>query len=407
MPRNPAKRVLTMLGEFIGYEAIGGLVLLAATVLALLVANSGLGPAYFQALHLHYGPLSVLHWINDGLMTLFFLLVGLEIKHEMYQGELATRKQRLLPLAGAVGGMLLPAAVYLGFTRHDQVLSRGWAIPAATDIAFALGVLALLGPRVPSALKTYLAALAIFDDLGAILIIAFFYSQGLAWTYLGLATGVGLALLLLNRRGVAHLPPYLGLGFLLWFALWRAGIHPTLAGVLLAFAIPMSPPGCPDSPRYSPLHRLEDALDRAVPFVVVPLFGFANAGVSLDGFTPAALLESHSAGIVLGLLMGKVAGVFGVTWLVVRSGRARLPGETTWMQFLGIAFLCGIGFTMSIFISLLAFPGQPSLVETAKLAVLVGSVLAGTVGAAILWSAGARPSSTALILREPTALTSG
>lgn len=363
------------------------------TLLALLVANSPLAPTYFEALGTALGPFSLLLWINDGLMALFFLLVGLEIKREMKQGELATPQQRALPLVGAVGGMLVPALVYLLCAGGDPLLRRGWAIPAATDIAFALGVVALLGSRVPLALKTFLAALAIFDDMGAIVIIALFYSQGLVWSYLGLAVLLCGGLWLLNRAGVSRLVPYMGLGVLLWLALYKSGLHPTLSGVLLALSIPLTPSEGNSTQRQppSPLHRLEGRLHGVIPFLVVPLFGFANAGISLEGLAPSVLWHGHGLGIVMGLLVGKVIGVFGFCWLAVVSGRARLPGEANWSQLLGVCFLCGIGFTMSIFISLLAFAGQEQLVGTAKLAVVVGSALSGVLGAALLWRASDSP----------------
>ena len=384
------KRPLTMLREFMQFEAAGGVVLLLAALAALITANSGLGKSYFALLETYLGPLSVLHWINDGLMVLFFLLVGLEIKHELTQGELATSRQRILPGFAALAGMVVPALVYLIINRHDEALFKGWAIPSATDIAFALGILSLLGDRVPSSLKIFLTALAIIDDLGAVLIIALFFGGPPSWGYLAGAALVVAILILMNRANVRTLPLYLGAGLLLWFLVLRSGVHATLAGVILAFTIPLSVPTPDEEPDDSPLHRLENKLDRLVPFVIVPLFGFANAGVSFQGVTLSVLTDSLTLGIGFGLFLGKALGICGVTFLLVKLGFAQLPHGSTWPQFTGVSFLCGVGFTMSLFISMLAFAGDPFLQEESKVGILLGSLCSGVVGAIWLLAAGQR-----------------
>ena len=356
-----------------------------AAGLALLVANSPLAEGYFDALHLYLGPLSVSHWINDALMALFFLLVGLEIKREMLDGQLATWPRRALPGIAAAGGMLVPALIYAGLNSQNGEAIRGWAIPTATDIAFALGVLSLLGSRVPASLKIFLAALAIIDDLGAVLIIALFYTTGLSLLDLAGAAVVLVALFMLNRRGVLQLWPYLVLGVVLWVLVYRSGIHATLAGVALALAIPLrTSRGTPDSLAASPLHRLEHGLSTVVPFVVVPIFGFANAGVSFAGMSLGTLIEPLTLGVGGGLVVGKLVGVFGSVALAVRLRLAELPAQASWGQVLGVALLCGIGFTMSLFIGLLAFAGNPLLQDEVKLGIIVGSVIAAALGSLVL-----------------------
>ena len=366
-------------------EAGGGLVLMAAAAAALAVANSGLGPAYERTLHLPLGPLSLQHWINDGLMAVFFLLVGLEIKREALDGRLRTWPDRALPGLAALGGMVVPALVYLAFNRGET--ARGWAIPAATDIAFALGVLALLGKRAPVSLKIFLSAVAIVDDLGAVIIIALFYTSGLDPLMLGLAAAALALLVRLNRMGVARLSPYLLIGLALWVFVLRSGIHATVAGVLLAFTIPIRPsPGRPDDP-HSPLHQLEHALTPVVAYAIVPVFGFANAGVSLAGLSWDALAQPVTLGVALGLFVGKQAGIFASVRLAVALGLAGRPAGTTWMQVYGVSALCGIGFTMSLFIGGLAFASPEQLTAT-KIGVLAGSLLSGLLGALILVLAG-------------------
>lgn len=372
------------------HEAAGGGLLLLATVCAMVVANSPWRGWYALFLDL---PVAVrvggfelakplLLWINDGLMAIFFLLIGLELKRELLEGELSTPSRVVLPLFAALGGMVVPALVYLAFNRTDPAAASGWAIPAATDIAFALGVLALLGNRVPRSLKLFLLTLAIVDDLGAIVIIAFFYSSGLSVVSLLVALFVGIALYLLNRGGVYAIAPYLLLGLVLWLAVLKSGVHATLAGVVLAFFIPLRGGPAGIEP---PLRQLEHDLQPVVVFAILPLFAFANTGIALDGLTPAALLQPVPLGIALGLLVGKLVGVFGCSWLAVKSGMAQLPGGATWPAMFGVALLCGIGFTMSLFISSLAFEqgaGNALLVD--RLGILVGSGLSGLFGYGVL-----------------------
>lgn len=366
-------------------QSAGGILLMLAAAAAILTANSPLAAGYFAMLALPLGPLSLGHWINDALMAVFFLMVGLEIKREMLDGQLSTWSRRILPGVAALGGMAGPALVYLWFTKDDPQAMRGWAIPSATDIAFALGVLSLLGPRVPVSLKVFLAALAIIDDLGAVVIIALFYTGGVSLPDLAGAALVLAGLWLMNRRGVAHLGAWAAAGAVLWLLVLRSGVHPTLAGVLLALFIPLTrTPGRPEAaPAVSPLHRLEQALHLPVAFVIVPLFGFANAGVSLGGVNPASLAQPVTLGVALGLLLGKVAGILTAVLLLVRAGWAELPAGAGWRQILGVSCLCGIGFTMSLFIGTLAF-GDPAQLAQVKIGILAGSLVAGSLGALIL-----------------------
>lgn len=356
---------------------------MAAAAAALIIANSPLGTGYEALLHVYLGPLSLGHWINDALMAVFFLLVGLEIKREMLDGQLSSWSRRVLPGIAAAGGMIAPALVYVAFNQGASM--RGWAIPAATDIAFALGVISLLGSRVPASLRIFLTALAIIDDLGAVVIIAFFYTADLSLIDLAAAAGVVGALIALNRFKVRRLSPYLLLGILLWVLVYRSGIHATLAGVVLALTIPMDrTPARPDSETQSPLHRLEHFLHLPVGFLIVPVFGLANAGVPVLSLPAEALAAPVTLGVALGLLVGKVIGVFGLSTLAIRLGFADLPAHASRQQMLGVAFLCGIGFTMSLFITLLAFPGEALLQSEAKIGILAGSFLSGIIGYAIL-----------------------
>ena len=380
---NPLRRIR----DFMDAEAAGGLVLMGAALLALVIANSPLAPTYFGMFAARLGPLSALHWINDGLMAVFFLLVGLEIKREAIDGELATWPQRILPGIAAFGGMLVPALIYIAFNRADAAALRGWAIPTATDIAFALGVLSLLGRRVPLSLKVFLTALAIIDDLGAVLIIAVFYTNEIALPYLAGAALVLGVLFALNRMRVNALWAYLLPGALLWFCVLNSGVHATLAGVALALAIPLRDPDrAPHNAPIarSPLLRLEHALHRVVPFLIIPLFGFANAGVSFAGTGLQALLEPLTLGVASGLVFGKLVGVYGFSTLAIFSGVARLPDRATWAQLAGVSLLCGIGFTMSLFIGLLAFDGNSLLQDEVKIGILAGSLVAGIAGALVL-----------------------
>ncbi|NKC30136.1 Na+/H+ antiporter NhaA [Roseomonas sp. BU-1] len=378
-------RPASLLRAFLDSEASGGLVLMGAAVLALIVANSALAPTYFGALAAYLGPLSTLHWINDALMAVFFLLVGLEIKREVLDGQLSTWSRRALPGLAALGGMAVPALIYLAFNASHPDTIRGWAIPAATDIAFALGVLSLLGPRVPTSLKVFLTALAIIDDLGAVIIIALFYTAQISVLDLGLAAAVVVALVVMNRLGVLKLWAYLALGAVLWVLVLRSGVHATIAGVVLAFTIPLRMrPGAVDDISASPLHRLEHALHKPVAFLIIPVFGFANAGVSFAGMTVAALFDHLTLGVACGLVFGKLIGVFGFAWITIRAGWAELPMGASWTQLLGVSLLCGIGFTMSLFIGLLAFADNPLLQAEVKVGILAGSIVAGLVGATVL-----------------------
>ncbi len=370
------------LHAFLHGQSSAGLVLMAAALLALGLANSPLAPGYEKLLQVYLGPLSLHHWINDGLMAVFFLLVGLEIKREVLEGELSTWPRRVLPGIAAIGGMVAPALVFIGFNSGPGL--DGWAIPAATDIAFALGVIALLGSRVPASLKVFLTALAIIDDLGAVAIIALFYTSGLSLPDLAGALGVVAALFFLNRRGVTRLSPYLVLGLILWVLVLRSGIHATVAGVILAFMIPLRGRDGEEAAEDGPLHRLENLLHVPVGFIVVPVFGLANAGVSVLGLSADTLLSPVTLGISLGLLLGKLAGVFCFTMLAVRSGIAEMPARADARQIAGIALLCGIGFTMSLFITLLAFPEAPALQAEAKIGILAGSLVSGLGGYVLL-----------------------
>lgn len=368
---------------FLDSQSSAGLVLMGAAALALVIANSPLQPGYEAALHFYLGPLSLAHWINDALMAVFFLLVGLEIKREMLDGQLSTWPRRILPGIAAAGGMALPALVYLAFNRGAT--AAGWAIPAATDIAFALGVIALLGNRVPASLRIFLAALAIIDDLGAVVIIALFYTADVSLPDLACAGVVTGILYCLNRLGVRRLSPYLLLGAILWVFVFRSGVHATLAGVILALTIPMDrTPAQPDGHASSPLHRLEHALHLPVGFLIVPIFGLANAGVPVLALPAEAFAAPVTIGTALGLLAGKVAGVLGLSMLAIRLGIAQMPAHANGLHMLGVALLCGIGFTMSIFITLLAFPSIPLLQAEAKLGVLIGSLVSGILGYAVL-----------------------
>lgn len=379
--------------EFLHSEAAGGIVLMAAAALALLVANvPDWSEAYFHALHFEtgpvisplYGPMTVHLWINDAAMALFFLLVGLEIKREFVDGRLNSWDRRRLPVLAAAAGMVVPALFYLGVTRAHPELHAGWAIPAATDIAFAIGVLALLGPRAPASLKLFLTTVAIVDDMGAVTIIAVAYTEALNLAALGGAAIVFGAMVALNRGGVQRLSLYLALAALLWYFVFLSGVHATIAGVLAALTVPIVPsPAAPDA-AHSPLHRLEHGLHPWSAFLIVPLFGFANAGVSLVGLSPAILLEPLPLGIALGLFLGKQFGIFGVIWAAARVGFASPPAGASWVQLYGVALLAGIGFTMSLFIGGLAFPGNALLVDEVKIGVLMGSLLAGLAGFLLL-----------------------
>ncbi len=368
--------------RFLESETSGGLVLMGFAALGMIAANSALSGDYTKLFHTEILGLDLLHWINDGLMAVFFLLVGLEIKREMLEGQLDTWPRRALPLIAAFGGMLFPALFFMLVNAEHPENWRGWAIPTATDIAFALGVLALLGSRVPTSLKVFLTSLAIIDDLGAILIIAIFYAAELSWPALGVAGLAGLGLYLLNRQGVVHPLPYLALGVILWVSMLSSGVHASLAGVILAIAIPLASSKRGDD-HASLLHRMERGLAPWVAFLVLPVFGFANAGVSLADVGHQSLFSPLSLGIIGGLFIGKQLGILLFVFLATRLGIAALPAGATWWQIYGVAILCGIGFTMSLFIGLLAFD-DAEREAVVKLSVLVGSLASALLGLAVL-----------------------
>lgn len=374
------------LREFLKMEAAGGIILVLAAAVALVVANSALEPVYQQLLsvpmRLGVGSFEIAKpmrlWINDGLMAIFFFLVGLEIKREFLEGELATREQALLPAMGAIGGMAIPALIYVAINIGHPENLNGWAIPAATDIAFALGVLALLGSRVPFSLKVLLTAIAILDDLGAIIVIAVFYTEELSTTSLSFAAGALAVLAALNLLGVRKLAPYLVVGAVLWACVLKSGVHATLAGVALALTIPLA-----EKNGTSLLKSCEHGLHKWVAFGVLPIFGFANAGVSFAGMTLASLFHPVTLGIALGLFVGKQVGVFSFLWLAIRFRIARMPEGASWQQLYGIGLLCGIGFTMSLFIGGLAWPHE-DFYAAVRVGVLSGSIASAVCGAMLL-----------------------
>lgn len=382
---------MKIIEEFIRKESSSGLLLILATILALLFSNSFIAPVYdaFQhidieikigALHLDK---SLYHWVNDGLMAIFFLLIGLEVKREIMEGHLSSMKQVALPGFAAIGGMVVPAAIFMFFNHGDPLASRGWAIPTATDIAFALGILSLLGKRVPVSLKIFLMALAIIDDLGAIVIIALFYTAELSMLSIALAGFFLLALVVLNLTGVVKKTAYFIIGTLLWISVLKSGVHATLAGVALAFTIPLA--GRDEAGNsISPLKDIEHALHFWVAFFILPLFAFVNAGVNVTDISISQLAGTVPMGIGLGLFLGKQLGVFGFSWVVIKLKWAKLPEGSSWMQLYGVAVLTGIGFTMSLFITSLAFVDDSLFQYTDKLAILVGSLLSGILGYTIL-----------------------
>jgi NhaA family Na+:H+ antiporter len=431
-------KILTPFEEFIHQQTTGGLLLMATAILALVLANSGLSEIYQNWVHTPIGiniggwalTKSLQHWVNDGLMALFFFLVGLELKREILVGELAVPRQAALPIAAAIGGMVLPALIYLAISP-DGDAGRGWGIPMATDIAFAIGALVLLANRVPRALITFLVALAIVDDLGAVVVIAIFYTDQFVWEALLIATAILGVLIALNLTGIRQPLPYLLLGVLLWFALLKSGVHATLAGVLTALTIPARPKY--DPARFSehvkelmarfdashqpgksimtndtlravvqtlengvhkvetPLQRLEHGLHMPVAFLVIPIFAFINAGIPIE-LTGLGETLTHpvTMGVMLGLILGKFVGIAGASWIALKLGVAQLPTQTSFSQIAGVALLAGIGFTMSIFIAELGFAGQPEYLLMAKTGVLVASLLAGVGGFVWLWVASKR-----------------
>lgn len=374
--------------SFFELEAAGGIVLAFAALLAMLVANSPLSELYNAFIHapvvIQIGDFEIAkdahHWINDGLMAVFFFLVGLELKREALIGELSDIKQIILPALCAVGGMVAPALVYFGLNHGDAEAMKGWAVPTATDIAFAIGVLSLLGNKVPNALKVFLVSIAIFDDLGAIIIIALFYTSELSLFSLAVAAVCLPFLFLLNRLNVVRLTPYILIGVILWVAMLKSGVHATLAGVLLAFFIPLRNN---KDPEHSPLEELEHDLHNTVAFGILPLFAFANAGISLAGTNMGELTHGVPLGIALGLFIGKQIGVMLPVFIVLKLGLAALPSGTNIKQIYGVSMLCGIGFTMSLFISGLAFGGIPDDYDP-RLGIILGSLISGVVGYLIL-----------------------
>jgi NhaA family Na+:H+ antiporter len=378
---------LSTIRRLMAAEATGGYVLMAAAALAMLVANSALSTDYVTTLHSEIAGLSVLHWINDGLMTLFFLLVGLEIKRELIDGGMTSWPRRLLPGAAALGGMVVPALIFLVINRDHPANIAGWAIPSATDIAFALGILSLLGNRVPSSLKLLLTAIAIIDDLGAILIIAIAYTETLDLAALA-AAAAGLAVLVgFNRFRVQALLPYLVIGVGVWLAVLLSGIHATLAGVAIAFTIPLTNSGSAPEDLASPLIRLERALAPVTAFIIIPIFGFANAGVDLRGLRLADLVAPIPLGVALGLVLGKQLGVFGAIAMLVRLRAVGMPKGASWRQLWGLSLLCGIGFTMSLFIAALAFGEGTAQDAAAKIGIIGGSIVSAILGWLVLRNA--------------------
>lgn len=359
--------------EFFNSEKTGGLLLIVATALSLIIANSGFGENYLSFWDFELGGHSLVHWINDGLMALFFLLIGLELEREIYLGELSNFKDALLPIFGAFGGILIPAGTFLLF-NYGLDTQSGAGIPMATDIAFALGILSLLGNKVPTSLKIFLTALAVIDDLGAILIIALFYTKTLFWGNLFIALGIFALLLILNKLKVRKLSVYIIGGIAMWYFMLNSGVHATITGVLLAFAIPFR-----DGGSKTCSYRLQHFLHKPIAFIILPIFALANTAIVLSGNFSEILTENYSLGIALGLIVGKPLGIFIFTFLAVQFGFCKLPNDLNWKSILAVGFLGGIGFTMSIFITLLAFD-EAVLINNAKLVILISSLLAGIIG---------------------------
>ena len=372
--------------SFFASEKSSALVLMACTVACLFIANSPWGPAYLEFWHVQVAGMSLEHWVNDALMAVFFLLIGLELERELYVGELSSLKNALLPIVAAVGGIIVPAGIHYALNAGTPT-QAGSGIPMATDIAFAIGALALLGSRVPAMLKVFLTALAVMDDLGAIIVIAVFYSTQFSLAYLLGALGVFAVLVVFNRvLRITALTPYLLGGALMWFLMVKSGVHATIAGVLLAFAIPFTPRADQES---SPSHRLEHMLHKPVAFLILPLFALANTGVVFAPQWQQSLSSNNSLGIIAGLVLGKPIGIVLLSYLAVAVGLCRLPADLTWRHITGVGLLAGIGFTMSIFITNLAFAGQPEVINAAKMAILVASASAGMLG--LLWLATMTP----------------
>jgi NhaA family Na+:H+ antiporter len=378
--------MIRFIQRFIQQEYTSGMILVGAAILAMIAVNSSFDTRYIHFLNttisFHVGNVTlqktILHWINDGLMAIFFLLVGIEIKRELVEGELNTVAKATLPVVAAIGGMIIPSVIFMLLNWRDPIAIHGWAIPSATDIAFALAVLAIFSSRIPFALKIFLTALAILDDLGAIIIIAVFYTSSLSWFSLSLGGLCIAALIMLNRRNVTSFIPYAFLGFILWLCVLQSGVHATLAGVILALTYPLRDT---KNPKIALSHEVESTLMPWVNYVILPLFAFANAGVPLKGMQISTLSNTVPLGIILGLFLGKQLGVFGACWLAIRCKIATLPSEVTWRQMYAVAILCGIGFTMSLFIGTLAYEGHGlQYAEFVRIGVLIGSLLSVLLG---------------------------
>ncbi|EPJ52295.1 MAG: na(+)/H(+) antiporter nhaA [Osedax symbiont Rs2] len=382
---------MKIIKDFIDNESSSGIILIAVTILALILSNSALSGLYESFLHIpveiRFGSLSIdkslYHWVNDGLMAIFFLLIGLEVKREILQGHLSSVSQIALPGIAAIGGMVVPAAVYLYFNADSEVAVNGWAIPTATDIAFALGILSMLGKRVPVSLKIFLMALAIIDDLGAIVIIAIFYTSELSTLSITVAAAALSVLVVLNLLGVSKKAAFFVVGAVLWVSVLKSGVHATLAGVALAFTIPLSAID-EDNRQVSPLKEIEHSLHFWVAFFILPLFAFVNAGVNFQQISISQMSGAVPMGIIMGLFVGKQVGVFGFSWIAIKLNIANLPKDSSWLQLYGVSLLTGIGFTMSLFIVSLAFEDDSLFQYTDKLAILIGSLLSGVLGYAIL-----------------------
>ncbi len=385
-----SRKTIPSLAEFLRLESAGGILLMLAAALAIILANSPLNSLYSlfidTPVEVRIGALHIakplLLWINDGLMAIFFFVVGLELKREWVEGELADRRNVILPGVGAIGGMLIPALIYLYFNHTDSLETQGWAIPAATDIAFALGILVLLGSRVPASIKIFLTSLAIFDDVGAIIIIAIFYTDNISFTALAAVAICIPVLWYMNYKQVSEYSVYLVIGVIMWVSMLKSGVHATLAGIILAMFIPMK---IDAKPGYSPVRRLEHDLHPTVAFIILPLFAFANAGLDLSGVGMEQVLHPVPLGIALGLFVGKQLGIFGFCWLVIKLNIAKLPNKMTWSTLYGTATLCGIGFTMSLFIGSLAFEGAGfDRIFDERLGIIIGSLASGLLGFLIL-----------------------
>ena len=382
-------KLLQNIHRFLRLESAGGILLFAAAIMAMILANSPLSGIYSAILEtpveIRVGPLEIakplLLWVNDGLMALFFFLVGLELKRELIEGELSKPSNILLPLIAAIGGMLVPALIYAYINWDDPVALRGWAIPAATDIAFALGILTLMGSRAPTALKVFLVSLAIFDDVGAIVIIALFYTEALSTQALIIAMVTIAILFTLNKRGVMSIAPYVFVGLILWVAVLKSGVHATLAGVVMAMFIPIHNAKDPNS---SPLRALEHDLHPFVAFAVLPIFAFANSGINLDGISLDFVFHPVPLGVAAGLFFGKQIGVFGFCWMAIKLGVTQLPKGSGWLGLYGISLLCGVGFTMSLFIGSLAFEHAGEVAFDERIGIMMGSLMSGAVGFLVL-----------------------